>query len=37
MYGDFMASFAKKFIKFMPHVITEAQIGMGPAGELRYP
>ena len=32
-----MASFAANFSTYMPNVITEAQIGMGPAGELRYP
>ena len=36
-YGEFMDSFADTFKEYMPHVITEAQIGMGPAGELRYP
>jgi len=37
MYEDFMASFAKTFKSHMGDVITEAQVGMGPAGELRYP
>jgi beta-amylase len=37
MYEDFMASFVANFSKYMPDVITEAQVGMGPAGELRYP
>ena len=37
MYEDFMASFAQTFKSYMGEVITEAQVGMGPAGELRYP
>jgi beta-amylase len=37
MYEDFMSNFASTFAQWMPEVITEAQVGMGPAGELRYP
>jgi len=37
MYEDFMHSFATTFAHFIPNVVIEAQIGLGPAGELRYP
>ncbi|KAK8957935.1 hypothetical protein KSP39_PZI001484 [Platanthera zijinensis] len=36
-YSDFMRSFRDTFKGFLGIVITEVQIGMGPAGELRYP
>ncbi|KAG9396477.1 Beta amylase [Carpediemonas membranifera] len=37
MYEDFMTALADTFIDFMPRVITEVEVGLGPAGELRYP
>ena len=37
MYEDFMASFAANFSSYMSDVIVEAQVGMGPAGELQSP
>ncbi|KAJ1492846.1 glycoside hydrolase superfamily [Baffinella frigidus] len=37
LYGDFIAAFAERFAAFIPNVVVEAQIGLGPAGELRYP
>ncbi|KAI0496726.1 hypothetical protein KFK09_023050 [Dendrobium nobile] len=36
-YSDFMRSFRDTFKHFLGIVITEVQVGMGPAGELRYP
>ncbi|KAG8073411.1 hypothetical protein GUJ93_ZPchr0006g41370 [Zizania palustris] len=36
-YGDFMRAFRDHFASFMGNTIAEIQIGMGPAGELRYP
>ncbi|XP_072965771.1 beta-amylase 1, chloroplastic-like [Typha angustifolia] len=36
-YSDFMRSFRDTFKDFLGVIITEVQIGMGPAGELRYP
>ncbi|CAL9061322.1 unnamed protein product [Musa banksii] len=36
-YSDFMRSFRDTFRDFLRVVITEIQVGMGPAGELRYP
>ncbi|KAG0493967.1 hypothetical protein HPP92_004961 [Vanilla planifolia] len=36
-YSDFMRSFRDNFKDFLGSVITEVQVGMGPAGELRYP
>lgn len=36
MYRDFMQSFADRYKEYMPDVIIEAQIGLGPAGEMRY-
>ena len=32
-----MASFAANFSSYMSDVIVEAQVGMGPAGELQSP
>lgn len=37
VYRDFMQSFKECFDEFLGDVITEIQVGMGPAGELRYP
>eukprot|EP00282_Hemiselmis_andersenii_P013987 CAMPEP_0114129826 /NCGR_PEP_ID=MMETSP0043_2-20121206/11682_1 /TAXON_ID=464988 /ORGANISM="Hemiselmis andersenii, Strain CCMP644" /LENGTH=644 /DNA_ID=CAMNT_0001223127 /DNA_START=134 /DNA_END=2068 /DNA_ORIENTATION=- len=37
MYRDLMQSFADRYLHFIPDVIIEAQIGLGPAGEMRYP
>ena len=36
-YGDFMRAFAKEFGDELGSTITEASIGCGPCGELRYP
>jgi len=37
IYADYMQSFADNFKQFMPQTINQVQVGMGPAGELRYP
>ncbi|KAK1285407.1 hypothetical protein QJS10_CPB20g01854 [Acorus calamus] len=37
VYSDFMRNFRYSFREFLGLVITEIQVGMGPAGELRYP
>lgn len=37
VYGDFCAAFADEFAPMMGSVIDEITVGMGPAGELRYP
>ncbi|KAH0975058.1 hypothetical protein GBA52_016957 [Prunus armeniaca] len=36
-YADFMRNFRDTFRPFLGVVITRIQVGMGPAGELRYP
>ncbi|KAL6659904.1 hypothetical protein ACP70R_002028 [Stipagrostis hirtigluma subsp. patula] len=36
-YTDFMRAFRDHFAPFMGNTIMEIQVGMGPAGELRYP
>ncbi|MCD7450921.1 hypothetical protein HAX54_008983 [Datura stramonium] len=36
-YTEFMRNFRDTFIPFLGGVITGIQVGMGPAGELRYP
>ncbi|CAN4127176.1 unnamed protein product [Withania somnifera] len=36
-YTEFMRSFRDTFVPFLGGVITGIQVGMGPAGELRYP
>ncbi|XP_068666218.1 beta-amylase 3, chloroplastic-like [Aristolochia californica] len=36
-YSDFMRDFRENFRKYLGVVITGIQVGMGPAGELRYP
>lgn len=36
-YADFMAAFKDKFKHLLGDTIVEIQVGMGPAGELRYP
>eukprot|EP01105_Mastigella_eilhardi_P007034 TRINITY_DN18502_c0_g1_i1.p1 TRINITY_DN18502_c0_g1~~TRINITY_DN18502_c0_g1_i1.p1 ORF type:complete len:464 (-),score=105.22 TRINITY_DN18502_c0_g1_i1:743-2113(-) len=37
-YGDFMSSFRRQFADYISSgALTEVQVGMGPAGELRYP
>lgn len=37
MYRDFMDAFANAFQHMFGSVITEITVGLGPAGELRYP
>ena len=38
IYADFMASFRREMAEFLDAgVITEIEVGLGPAGELRYP
>jgi len=37
IYGDFMRSFSKLFSHLLGNTIAEVQIGLGPAGEMRYP
>eukprot|EP01129_Flabellula_baltica_P012865 TRINITY_DN5884_c0_g1_i1.p1 TRINITY_DN5884_c0_g1~~TRINITY_DN5884_c0_g1_i1.p1 ORF type:complete len:441 (-),score=67.11 TRINITY_DN5884_c0_g1_i1:21-1343(-) len=37
VYSDFMTSFKNTFSDILGSVITEIQVGLGPAGELRYP
>lgn len=36
-YADFMRSFKESFDDLMSETVVEIQVGMGPAGELRYP
>lgn len=36
-YSDYMRSFRDNFKDFLGKTIVEVQVGMGPAGELRYP
>ncbi|XXG90074.1 hypothetical protein AAC387_Pa12g1921 [Persea americana] len=36
-YSDFMRNFRDTFREFLGDIITGVQVGMGPAGELRYP
>ncbi|VAH04084.1 unnamed protein product [Triticum turgidum subsp. durum] len=36
-YTDFMSAFHDHFAAFLGNTIVEVQVGMGPAGELRYP
>ena len=36
-YSDFMRAFKDKFKDLLGDTIVEIQVGMGPAGELRYP
>ncbi|KAL6883223.1 hypothetical protein ACP4OV_010637 [Aristida adscensionis] len=36
-YSDFMRAFRDHFADFLGNTIVEIQVGMGPAGELRYP
>jgi len=36
-YTDFITAFADEFYDLMGHTITEITVGLGPAGELRYP
>ncbi|CAK9169270.1 unnamed protein product [Ilex paraguariensis] len=36
-YADFMKNFRNTFRLFLGGIITGIQVGMGPAGELRYP
>ncbi|KAL8479753.1 hypothetical protein ACS0TY_026618 [Phlomoides rotata] len=36
-YSDFMRSFRDTFHHHLGHTIVEIQVGMGPAGELRFP
>eukprot|EP01133_Synstelium_polycarpum_P003634 gene3634-4163_t len=35
--GDFMSSFKENFAQFIPNILREVQVGLGPAGEMRYP
>jgi beta-amylase len=37
IYKDFFQSFLKNFAQFIPQVISEVEISLGPAGEMRYP
>jgi len=37
MYYDWFVAFAEEFADELGTVITQVQVGMGPAGELRYP
>ncbi|CAI9093418.1 OLC1v1028917C1 [Oldenlandia corymbosa var. corymbosa] len=37
VYTDFMRSFRDSFRPFLGGIITGVQVGLGPAGELRYP
>eukprot|EP00871_Galdieria_phlegrea_P003709 jgi/Galph1/4339/GphlegSOOS_G2970.1 len=37
VYRDFFVSFREAFREFFGQVISQVQIGLGPAGELRYP
>ncbi|KAL2944950.1 Inactive beta-amylase 4 chloroplastic [Bienertia sinuspersici] len=36
-YEDFIVSFLDKFKSLVGHIIEEINVGLGPAGELRYP
>ncbi|KAM0013619.1 putative beta-amylase [Helianthus debilis subsp. tardiflorus] len=36
-YSDYMRAFREKFSHLLGDTIVEIQVGMGPAGELRYP
>ncbi|KAK1284394.1 hypothetical protein QJS10_CPB21g00178 [Acorus calamus] len=36
-YSDFMRAFRDRFSNLLGNTIVEIQVGMGPAGELRYP
>ncbi|XP_043706457.1 beta-amylase 1, chloroplastic-like [Telopea speciosissima] len=36
IYSDFMRNFRDTFREFLGGIITEIQVGLGPAGELRY-
>jgi len=37
IYSDFMKNFASTFSSFLGSTIVEIQVGLGPAGEMRYP
>jgi len=37
MYAGYMQSFASTFADYLGNTISEVQIGLGPAGEMRYP
>jgi beta-amylase len=37
IYTDYMTSFANIFKEYLENTIDEVQVGLGPAGELRYP
>lgn len=37
IYSDFMTAFKNTFSSYIPSVVNEVQVGLGPAGELRYP
>lgn len=37
MYSDFMLAMASNFSSYMPHTVNQIQVGLGPAGEMRYP
>jgi beta-amylase len=36
-YTDFMAAFSTQFSSLLGSVVTDADVGLGPLGELRYP
>lgn len=37
LYDRFFSEIVKVFKPWIPHVVNEVQVGLGPAGELRYP
>mmetsp|Transcript_29003 Transcript_29003/g.81135 ORF Transcript_29003/g.81135 Transcript_29003/m.81135 type:complete len:467 (+) Transcript_29003:61-1461(+) len=37
LYADFAAEFSRVFAPYFPQTINTIQIGLGPAGEMRYP
>lgn len=37
IYRDFFLALARTFSQWMPSTVNEIQVGLGPAGELRYP
>lgn len=37
MYADFMEAFAQSLASYIPSTVVEIEVGLGPAGELRYP
>jgi len=37
IYADFMRDFSSVFSSYLGNTVTEVQVGLGPAGELRFP